>query len=83
MSAENLTALEYARNTFRESLRRDPAGPYAEHYERALAYVEHRIRQTTKGETYAASAAKMPMDARPGRTAHASVGRRSVRQSDR
>ena len=43
MRAENIHALEHARNVFSDMLRKQPESPYADHYRRALAYVERRI----------------------------------------
>lgn len=49
MRAENPVALHHARNVFREQIRADPGGVYADQYRRALEYVEHRIRLMRRG----------------------------------
>lgn len=48
MRAENPIALEHARGVFRDKLIKEPNGPYADHYRRALEYVERRIATTKR-----------------------------------
>lgn len=48
--ADTRNSLEHARNVFAEALRREPAGPYADHYRRALANVDARLQQMGRGQ---------------------------------